>query len=438
MKLGNISIKTSAQLLFALIFFASTAHAEALKADNDNIWTRDQLTGDWGGARTDLSEDGIDLDFRLSQYYQGVTSGGVNRNSEYGGTVDYRINLDGEKLFGAKGFSINTHAITRFGKDIISDGGALVLPNAGMMMPAPGDYHGTDITGLTVSQSFSLFGDPMVVQLGKLDAVDMVTGFFPNLSHGQEGFMNINSLVSAMPWFGAVQGLSLYGGMLVSINDEYKMPQNGLLLTGTTDVATDWDSISDAFKDGVWMAGFHRFFWKMDDKPGYFMVFAGYSTKDQTSTDPIDFIDIPGGKIVSSRTQEKKPWDIALYIYQEFWQAENDANRKAIFFTGATLGPGNPQFAQWNYFASVEMFGLYESRPLDRMGVSGFWNGLSSNYKELVSHKVDLRNTYGFEGYYNVEINPWLHLTGDLQLVENEQKGDDLAVIAGLRLVIDL
>ena len=438
MKLGKISISTTVQLLFALSLFAGTAHAEDKTADSESIWTRDKLTGDWGGARSDLSEDGIDLEFRLSQYYQGVTSGGVNRNSEYGGTMDYRVNLDAEKIFGAKGLSFNMHARTRFGKDIIADGGALVLPNAGMMMPAPGDYHGTDITGLTLIQTFTLFGDPALVQMGKLDAIDMVTGFFPNASYGQEGFMNVNSLSSNMPWFGAVQGLALYGGMLVTINDEYKMAENGLLLTGTTNVSGNWSSFSDAFSDGVWMAGFHRFFWKMDDKPGYFMVFAGYSTRDQESNDPLDFIDIPGQSLVSVRTKEKKPWDIALYVYQEFWQAEDDADRKATFFTGATLGPDDPQFAQWNFFASVEMFGLVESRPKDRMGVVGFWNGLSPNFKKLVSPKVKLRNTYGFEGYYNVEINPWLHLTGDLQLVENEQKGDDVAVIAGLRLVIDL
>jgi hypothetical protein len=36
-----------------------------------------------------------------------------------------------------------------------------------------------------------------------------------------------------------------------------------------------------------------------------------------------------------------------------------------------------------------------------------------------------------------ITINKWLHLTADLQLIENERKDDDLAVIAGLRLVMD-
>jgi carbohydrate-selective porin OprB len=50
---------------------------------------------------------------------------------------------------------------------------------------------------------------------------------------------------------------------------------------------------------------------------------------------------------------------------------------------------------------------------------------------------VDLRDTYGFELYYNFAINKWLHLTPDLQIVQNERERDDIAIIPGVRLVID-
>ena len=56
-------------------------------AGGDSVWTRDKLTGDWGGLRSDLSKHGIDIDLRLSQYYQGVTSGGRDTIDEYGGTA---------------------------------------------------------------------------------------------------------------------------------------------------------------------------------------------------------------------------------------------------------------------------------------------------------------------------------------------------------------
>ena len=201
-------------------------------------------------------------------------------------------------------------------------------------------------------------------------------------------------------------------------------------------MTTQWSSIEDSFKDGAWFAAFHRFFWKLEDKTGYFMLFAGGSTREQPSNDPNDHLPIPGEGIVS--TDEERPWDIAAYVYQTFWQAEKDPNRKATILMGGTGGPDNPQFAQYNFFASVEAHGPMASRPHDRMGVSGWKNWLSDDFEELVSPVANVRDTYGFELYYNVAVNQWLHVTPDLQFVENERNGDNLAVIAGLRMVMDL
>ena len=398
---------------------------------------RTQMLGDWGGTRTSLAAHGIIVDLRLTQYEQWVASGGVNQNDEYGGTMDYRINADLKKLFGLwGGLSVNMHARTRWGDDVNADAGALVLPNTALMMPAPGNYKGTNVTGLTVTQMFPLYeGHLGSVTVGMLDAIDLVTGFFPHIGYGQEGFSNVNALVSAMPWFGSVQGLSLYGGMAVSINEKYKSPESGVLFAGTANNSTSWGSLSKNFDDGVFLAGFHRFFWDLDDKMGYFMVFAGGSTKDQASNDPHDFVVIPGQGIKS--TERKKPWDVALYVYQDIWQAQANPNRKVSVFVGGTVGPDNPQFSNWNIFGTLEAFGLRASRPHDRMGVAAWYNGLSPNFKILVSPVASLRDTSGAEIYYNFAITPWAHLTADLQFVQNQNKGNDIAVIPGGRLVVD-
>jgi hypothetical protein len=246
--------------------------------------------------------------------------------------------------------------------------------------------------------------------------------------------MNVNALVTALPWFGAVNGLSLYGGWLASFNEEYGMGESAFLFTGTQNVTTSWTD-SDSFEDGAWMAAFHRFFWKLDDKTGYFMIFAGGSTREQTSNDPHDIINPPG---VGLSTEEKRPWDIAGYLYQVVWQAEDDPNRKATILIGGTGGPDNPQFAQWNVFAAVEAYGPMASRPRDRMGVSGWYSGLSDNFIDLASIvDLSLQDTWGVELYYNFEINKYTHLTPDLQIIQNERKNDDVAVIPGIRLVID-
>ena len=74
------------------------------------------------------------------------------------------------------------------------------------------------------------------------------------------------------------------------------------------------------------------------------------------------------------------------------------------------------------------------------MGVSGWYNSLSDDFVDALSDlpiPIRLRDTWGFELYYNFEINKGLHLTPDLQLVKNEFKGDNLAIIPCIRLVMD-
>jgi porin len=406
-----------------------------------DIWTRDKLFGDWKGLRTDLHDHGIDIGLRLSQYGQGVASGGVDKNGEYGARMSYRAHVDLAKAVGLwEGLSIDLHAMTRFGEDILADTGGLVIPNTELLMPLPGKYSDSDITGLTINQYFPLYkGHLGMATLGKLDVIDAVSLFFPTVNHGQEGFLNVNALVSALPWFGAVRGLSMYGGWLASINEEYQIGESGLLVTGTDNVTTSWD-ISDSFKHGVWIAAFHRFLWKLDDKPGYVMLFAGGSTREQVSVESLDFVFKPGAGVTVT-DDEKKPWNVAAYIYQVFWQAEKDPNRKAAILIGGTAGPDDPQFAQYNLFTALEAYGPMASRPQDRMGVAFWYNWLADGFVDTLSNlpigSIRLRDTWGFELYYNIEINKWLHLTPDLQIVKNEFKGDNMAIIPGIRMVMD-
>ncbi|MBW2713998.1 MAG: hypothetical protein JRC77_09640, partial [Deltaproteobacteria bacterium] len=317
-----------APLTFDVRAESNDAKQAANTQKDDSLWTRDKLLGDAGGVRSTLTEHGIDIDLRVSQYYQGVASGGKDENSEYGGTVDYRATVDLNKLLGTwEGFSVSVHARTRFGEDISTDTGAFVLENTAMLMPAPDDYHNTDVTGLLVNQYLPLGEDHLaLLSLGKIDIIDAVTLFFPDVSYGQEGFWNVHSMITALPWFGAVEGLSLYGGWAASINKEYQIGQSAILVTGTENVSDNWGSVSDSFDD-VWVAAFHRFLWKLEDKlPGYFMIFGGFSTKEQASNDPSDFIFIPGQGIENTDTE--KPWDIALYLSQDVWHAEGNPKRR--------------------------------------------------------------------------------------------------------------
>ena len=201
-------------------------------------------------------------------------------------------------------------------------------------------------------------------------------------------------------------------------------------------MSTDTSTTSESFSDGVGFAGFWRFFYKIGDKPGSATFFAGGATKDYPSLEPVSWGFIPGEGLVDDKS--KKPWDVALYLQQVFWQAENDDKRYAQLFTGGTWGNDDPNFSHWNIFANIEAFGPMKSRPNDRMGIAGYFNGITRDVKHLTSDVgIGVRDLWGFEAYYNIEITPWMHLTGDIQLIENGSRGDSTAVVPGVRLVID-
>jgi len=103
--------------------------------------------------------------------------------------------------------------------------------------------------------------------------------------------------------------------------------------------------------------------------------------------------------------------------------------------------PADPQFAQYNFFTALEAYGPIACRPHDRMRLSFSYNWLADGFIDTLSglpiNPIYVRDTWGFELYYNIEINKWLHLTPDLQPVKNEFKGDNMAIIPGIPMVMD-
>jgi carbohydrate-selective porin OprB len=130
---------------------------------------------------------------------------------------------------------------------------------------------------------------------------------------------------------------------------------------------------------------------------------------------------------------------VAAYLYQEFWQAEGNPARNAHVLFGGTVADDNPSFSNWNIVGRVTARGLFDARPGDRMGFAAWASGISGEFRDTVDTLgIDLREQiWGLEVFYNVELTPWAHLTGDFQLIESGFKGDDVAVVPGVKLVVE-
>lgn len=390
---------------------------------------RTTLTGDWGGLRTDLADKGINIDLRLTQIYQGVASGGIDTGFEYGGVMDYILNIDAEKLGLWKGLAFNIHATSRWGNDISSKAGPLTLAATPLLYPLPGNYSGSGIPGAAVYQTF-LDGKAQAF-FGKLHAIDLVQGLLPTTTHqGVGGFMNVNALATAMPWFRYIN-LSQWGGGVWAIKEG--MPKYGVIALGQANTTTNWDW-DPSWDDGVGLFGFYRENYKIAKKDGYFLACVGGSTKEYPSLAATDWVDLPGAGLVD--TGSGTPIDVAAYLYQVLWQGSDKQDVHVLL--GGTVADQNPSFSNWSAFGSLEAYGLVASRPSDRMGISGWATGISGDLKNLASLAgTDLRDIWGMEVYYNYEIKPWAHISLDLQLLQNTNPGDDLAIVPGVRMVID-
>jgi porin len=398
--------------------------------------TRQRLFGDVFGPKSSLTEHGLLTDIKLSQYYQGVTTGGNEQTDAYGGKLDYYVTFLGEKFGLNKGFNVVMHAETRFGQDITGAAGGLTLPNAPMLWPLPGDYSGTNITGLMVTQQ--MFDNNVGVLAGKFNTLDLVQGVMPEIGTGRESFMNVNALVTALPWFRFVN-LSEWGAGFWTYDKEAGgQIAHGFLILGLSNASDNWD-VGRQFEDGVGMLGWLRFFHEINGKPGWIAVFVGGATREYTSTDPHDWLIVPGKGLVS--TSQKMPFDVAPYVSQVLWQDCCNKDRKINLVVGGTIADSNPSFSNWNAFAKLEGYGLQRSRPGDRMGVAGWYSGISPNIKDITAAApggLAARDNWGMELYYNWEITPWFHLTGDLQVLQNSTDTTDTALVLGTRAIIDL
>lgn len=207
--------------------------------------------------------------------------------------------------------------------------------------------------------------------------------------------------------------------------------QNALLVYDTQNSSTT--IAPDLFDEGAVVLGYHRFFTEIGGLPGSQGFMANYSSGTYRSTDPLSYTVIPGQGLNSPETVGS--WSFTYFGDQILWADRCDEKKNVRMFTILSLGDTNPNPYRWTSSISVEATGVMDRRPNDRMGVGYFYNGLNDNFKDLVNTipALNVRDVQGVETYYNAEINPWFHITADLQVIQNQNTNDNTAIIPGIR-----
>jgi len=91
----------------AILGVLAVASGAPARADDD-IWQRDKLSGDWGGARTELSQRGLDITFNYIGETLAILAGGFRQGADYEHRFELSFDMDLDKVMGWSGASAHT------------------------------------------------------------------------------------------------------------------------------------------------------------------------------------------------------------------------------------------------------------------------------------------------------------------------------------------
>lgn len=390
----------------------------------DDFWTRPTLTNGLGGTLPSLAEEGIIYNAFLTQFYQGVAAGGTEQEFLYGGKLDQFVNFDGEKLGLWKGFLVTMHSETRFGQDVNQTAVGFAPVNLNMLYPSSNAE--TAITGLLFTQFLS---EEWAVSAGKFNLIDLLAQLYPQTGRGIDGFMNVSTLFPLSSGLGL--NLSVMGASVTKLNEGRVQ---GTLAVGDTHNSATTTGFHDLFAEGAVVVGYYRFFTEFGSLPGSHGLMGVYSSGTFTSVDQESIIFVPGKGLVLGSADGT--WNLAYFCEQKVWVDPCNQQRNVGLLSTLGISDGNPNPVQWAGNITLQGQGLSPRRLQDTMGLAYFYTGLSSDFKELVSPPLNLRDVQGGELYYNAAITPWFHLTADLQIIQPADRTNNTAYVMGLRAKI--
>ena len=393
---------------------------------------RSHLFGDLGGSRTEWAKKGFTFDIDYNQYFQGVVSGGVDTDSEYGGTLDYNINVDFDRMGLIPGGLLQMRAVSRYGQSVNGISGALIPVNADATHPtttALDDDVSLMLPMITYTQFFSeTFG----LSVGKMDMYGTTNEFSGGKGRTQWWNMNL-----AMPLSPAlIVPYSVLGAATVY------MPSPNLTITGLVVTSSDTSNSSgfNQLDDGLTALVTLEYQYKMNGLPGGFTLMPGYGW-DNEFNEINGRLTIEDGQLVPST--KDTTWFFSADMWQYLW-VEDDVNQLIGTADGRQDLQGVGVFsrietadkdtnpADFYFSVGLNAKGLIPSRDNDAMGIAYSYTSMNKGrFLDVIG--IEDSSTV-WELFYNIELTPAVHLTLDAQLVNSALPNIDTATILGTSL----
>ncbi len=331
------------------------------------------------------------------------------------------MSFDFEKLFDAKGWSLDLGSEHRFGETVNSDTGSIVpvalLPN----LPEPE----IDDLALTKVLFTHRTSDQFRVFFGKIDTLEFDQNGIAD-GKGREKFFgtafNYNPIATRTIPFS-----TLGAGFAVGEDED---PLFVFAVVNTEDTATT-SGFNELFAEGAAVFGELRLPTQFFGRSGHQMFGGSWSTRTFTSLDQSQRLEFPGIPIA----EKEGSWSLFWNSNQYIWEDPCDSERGWGVFGRAGISDGNPNPVQWSLSFGIGGSSLISGRRDDSFGVGWYYTGISDEMGPVVSSVFN--DGQGVELYYSIAVTKWFNITPDLQIVELNAVTASTAVVPGLRVRVD-
>ncbi len=384
--------------------------------------TRSRLSGDWGGTRTRLAEQGLTFDLDLTLIGQSVLGdGGLDDGDAVTLSGDLVATLDTERMGLWRGGSLVARIEGRAGDSVILDAGTISPVNTDAVLP-PDDLDEeilalTEVTYThTLDERFSVFG-------GLLQNFDRDENPFAS-GRGSEMFMNMAFVISPVIFRG-VPYSTLGLGVDFTPNEQWR----GTVALMDTEESTDRSPFGSG--DGTTVLGEVRVTYDFSGLPGGDMLGLVYADGDFPPLDRDIRLTFPPG---SAPQNNKNTWALYYNFYQYlFVLDETDGTKGWGLFGRFDYADDDVNPIQWLASFGLGGEGFLLGRPDDRFGFGYYYLGVADD-AQIRALSVD--DEHGVELFYDFAITPTFSLTPDVQFINGGFPGSSDAWVVALRAFI--
>lgn len=385
-----------------------------LPAQSDSSWwTRERLTGDWGGLRTDLAGRGVTLDFFSTGFYQGMFEGTGEKDFDLGGRFDALIHFDTGKLGLWQGGGLHTHIESNFGSAPAWYGGSLWPSNTGLVLPL-GEHERLVASSLYLSQRLS---DCASLMVGKVNVVDLLAADPFYGGWGNTRFMNVAFVAPPS----GVLPPTIMGGIL---NYQVQPITWTFMAYDPSDMTGDY-WVDELFSDGVNLSLAVTWAGKLAGRASSVNLNGIYSTREKA--DLRDYLLPPDLK---TRTKDGS-WHFSAKVTHLLIESAELPGKGLGLYGKVGVSDGNPNPIQGSFSGGLAAHGMIAGRPNDVFGLGYFYYKFSDDLQDATAAVTNLDDEQGLELFYNCAVTPWLRISPDLQWID-PANGDNDQVWVGV------